>query len=223
MEKHGFLVETASEIDAGLLTRYHHIKPAIVLLDIMLEKQNGLAFLKTIMALPKENQCPFILLSSNKHPQEIIEGLSLGAIDYFVKPPDLKKLIARCQKLCEHSECILIADDDDLFSEMVRFELEKEGFKCLRVDDGNKIMETLLKNKIDLILLDRMMPGKEGLTIAREILETPQTKDIPIIIVSAKRKEHDIVDAFKLKIQDYITKPIRPKELVIRVKRCLNH
>lgn len=113
---------------------------------------------------------------------------------------------------------ILIADDDDRIREVVRLYLEAEGFDVLQAENGQQVMETVQKTKIDLVVLDLMMPVLDGWTVCK--LLRKDTK-VPIVMLTAKSEENDRVLGLDLGADDYIVKPFSPRELVARVKAIL--
>jgi two-component system OmpR family response regulator len=110
---------------------------------------------------------------------------------------------------------ILIVEDDTSIAELVRDYLAVNGFECDIAADGIKGLETALNNDYDLIILDIMLPGLDGFAILSRIRES---KDIPVILLTAKKEEIDKIRAFGLGADDYMTKPFSPGELVARVK-----
>lgn len=110
---------------------------------------------------------------------------------------------------------ILIVEDDTSIAELVRDYLAVNGFECDIAADGIKGLETALNNDYDLIILDIMLPELDGFAILSRIREA---KDIPVILLTAKKEEIDKIRAFGLGADDYMTKPFSPGELVARVK-----
>ena len=116
---------------------------------------------------------------------------------------------------------ILIIEDEKAVREMLRFTLKNNGFEILEAEDSNSALDILKKNNINLILLDWMLPGKEGIEIARNIRTSGDTKDIPIIMLTAKSDESDKILGLEYGADDYVTKPFSPKELIARIKALL--
>ena len=116
---------------------------------------------------------------------------------------------------------ILIIEDEKAVREMLCFTLKNNGFEILEAEDSNSALDILKKNNINLILLDWMLPGTEGIEIARNIRTSGDTKDIPIIMLTAKSDESDKILGLESGADDYVTKPFSPKELVARIKALL--
>lgn len=113
---------------------------------------------------------------------------------------------------------ILIVDDEVLIRNVIKEYLLNEGYKVLEAKAGFDALRVISDNKVDLIVLDIMMPKMDGFTCLSEIRKT---KNIPVIMLSARKEETDKLNSFDLGVDDYVTKPFSPKELVARVKAHL--
>ena len=116
---------------------------------------------------------------------------------------------------------ILIIEDEIAVREMLTFTLKNSGFKTFEAGDSEAALSILSKYNIDLILLDWMLPGKAGIDISRALRISGETKDLPIIMLTAKSEESDKIMGLESGADDYITKPFSPKELVARIKALL--
>ena len=116
---------------------------------------------------------------------------------------------------------VLIIEDEKAVREMLCFTLKNNGFAIFEAEDSDSAFDTLKKNDINLILLDWMLPGKQGIEISRLLRSSGETKDIPIIMLTAKSDESDKVLGLESGADDYITKPFSPKELVARIRALL--
>lgn len=113
---------------------------------------------------------------------------------------------------------ILVADDDGYIREVVRFALESAGHDVLECADGVEALETLASHSVDAIVLDIVMPEKDGLDVCRAIRAR---SDVPILFLSSRDDEIDRVLGLEIGADDYVTKPFSPRELVARVKTIL--
>ena len=116
---------------------------------------------------------------------------------------------------------ILIIEDEKAVREMLCFTLKNNGFEILEAEDSNSALDALKENEINLILLDWMLPGKQGIEISRIIRSSSEIKDIPIIMLTAKSDESDKVLGLESGADDYVTKPIKPRLLLSRVNDLL--
>ena len=116
---------------------------------------------------------------------------------------------------------ILIIDDEEDLIELVRYNLEQEGFQVKGATDGESGLNTAIKETPDLILIDLMLPGIDGLEVCRSLRTNNRTASIPVIMLTAKGAESDRVVGLELGADDYVTKPFSPRELAARVKAVL--
>jgi len=118
-------------------------------------------------------------------------------------------------------ETILIVDDEKDIVKMLDYNLKKEGYKTLVAYDGEDALDMANTKHPDLILLDLMLPGVDGLEVCKEIKSERKTASIPIIMLTAKSQESDKIVGLELGADDYMTKPFSPRELIARIKAVL--
>jgi two-component system alkaline phosphatase synthesis response regulator PhoP len=116
---------------------------------------------------------------------------------------------------------ILIIEDDKDIVELVRYNLEKEGFQVSAAGDGMNGLAQVKKSPPDLLLLDLMLPRLSGLEICKEIRREAALNRLPILMLTARGEETDRVVGLELGADDYVTKPFSPRELVARIKALL--
>lgn len=116
---------------------------------------------------------------------------------------------------------ILIIDDESAIREMVCLALQQNGFACLEAADAHKAEVRIRETCPDLILLDWMMPGMSGIDLVRRLRRQQQTRDIPIIMLTARVEEDNVIQALSLGADDYITKPFSTRELIARIQSLL--
>lgn len=116
---------------------------------------------------------------------------------------------------------IYCVEDDDNIRELVIYTLETTGLKARGFSEGKAFMEALAFETPELILLDIMLPGEDGLTLLGKLKKSPNTRDIPVILVTAKASEYDKVFGLDNGADDYVTKPFGMVELVSRIKAVL--
>jgi two-component system phosphate regulon response regulator PhoB len=116
---------------------------------------------------------------------------------------------------------ILAVDDEEDILELLRFNLTKEGFAVVCAGSGEEALKLTRLEKPELILLDLLLPGIDGLEVAKRLKNDPSTRGIPVIMVTAKGEEADIVTGLEVGAEDYITKPFSRKVLIARVRAVL--
>lgn len=116
---------------------------------------------------------------------------------------------------------ILIVEDEEDIAETLRIHLEREGYRAVAARSGEEALLTLNRMTVDLVLLDLMLPGIDGLEVCRAIKRNPAWTRIPVIIVSARGEDADVVAALELGAEDYVTKPFSLRVLVARIRSVL--
>jgi phosphate regulon transcriptional regulator PhoB len=116
---------------------------------------------------------------------------------------------------------VLVVDDERDIVELVRYHLEKEGFRCLVAADGAAALRLAREARPDVLVLDRMLPGLDGLEVTRQLRRDAATARLPIIMLTARADEVDRVVGLEVGADDYVVKPFSPRELVARVRALL--
>ena len=119
------------------------------------------------------------------------------------------------------SRTIMLVEDEAPIREMLKIVLEQVGFSVNEAEDFDIALEKMVEPYPDLVLLDWMLPGGSGVQLARKLKEHEFTRDIPIIMLTARGEEEDKVRGLEAGADDYITKPFSPKELVARIKAVM--
>ena len=134
----------------------------------------------------------------------------------------MRKMITKLQVIympTAENEKILVAEDEPSVRRLISFKLEKENFTVDVEENGQNVMEKLRSEDYDVLILDLMLPGLDGLQILKRIRQ--QEIDISVLILSAKSQEKDITRGFELGADDYLTKPFKSQELIVRLKNLL--
>lgn len=118
-------------------------------------------------------------------------------------------------------ETILIVDDEEDIIELIKYNLKNEGYGILSAMTGEEAIKIAKHSRPDLVVLDLMLPGIDGLEVTRYLKKNDDTMDIPIVMVTAKGEESDIVAGLELGANDYISKPFSPRELTARIRAIL--
>ncbi len=118
-------------------------------------------------------------------------------------------------------ERILIVEDEEDIAELLEYNLQRQGFEAEAVGSGEEGLELTRQMEPDLLILDLMLPGLSGLEVCRALKSDPERSRIPVIMLTAKGEEEDIIAGFEAGADDYVTKPFQPRILVARVKAVL--
>jgi DNA-binding response OmpR family regulator len=117
---------------------------------------------------------------------------------------------------------ILVVEDDEVMRGLIEHILVKQGFQVFSASEGEEALEHIRGRKPDAIILDAMMPGMDGYEVLHTLRADNITRDIPVLMLSARALERDVISGFDFGANDYLVKPFRPEDLVTRLKRLLN-
>jgi two-component system, OmpR family, alkaline phosphatase synthesis response regulator PhoP len=118
-------------------------------------------------------------------------------------------------------EKILIVEDEEEIRELVAYNLVKQGYRVIPAETGEEGLRLVRSEVPDLIVLDLMLPGVDGLEVCRTLKRNPETEAIPLVMLTAKGEESDIVTGLELGADDYLTKPFSPRVLTARIRAVL--
>ncbi|MBF0285311.1 MAG: response regulator [Magnetococcales bacterium] len=121
----------------------------------------------------------------------------------------------------EGNDRILVVEDDEETRTLLRDYLERNGFRCTTARDGPAMRAELVRGAPDLVVLDLMLPGEDGLTLCRTLRADPVTANLPVIMLTARAEETDRIVGLEMGADDYLPKPFNPRELLARVKSVL--
>ncbi|MGH7726550.1 MAG: winged helix-turn-helix domain-containing protein [Candidatus Eiseniibacteriota bacterium] len=116
---------------------------------------------------------------------------------------------------------ILIVDDEREIRELLRYNLERQGYHVLTAQNGEEALSRIFSTRPDVVLLDLLLPGLNGLEVLREVRAEPSTKDLPVLLLTARGAEMDKLLGFERGADDYVTKPFSPREVIARVEAVL--
>jgi len=118
-------------------------------------------------------------------------------------------------------QTILVVEDERDIADLIGFNLERAGFRVCKVHDGTSAAPTAAQERPALVVLDIMLPGKDGFAVFRELRRDARTRDIPVIMLTARAQTEDRIHGLEAGADDYLTKPFSPKELLLRVQAVL--
>jgi DNA-binding response OmpR family regulator len=119
-------------------------------------------------------------------------------------------------------QSILVVEDDRSVQSLISYKLKNSGFEVHLASNGAEALEFLAKNTVDLILADLMMPVMSGKEFLVAVKKNESTKDIPVVILTAKTLENEVIEGLAMGADDYIKKPFSPAELIARVRNVLS-
>ncbi len=222
LKKAGYRVlEADNGEEAVKIARESH--PDIITLDILMPGIDGFEVMSRLKKGPKTKNIPVVVVSIVDDEEK---GFRLGAYDYYSKPIDKKKLLQTIgylsKKMNEKEHyTILVVDDDKSIVEAVEALLKPEGFETMKAYDGVEALEVIAGKKPDLVVLDLKMPRMDGYEVMKHLKSKEDTKNIPVIILTASDLERGRKKSLILGAAEYFTKPFTKNEFIEGLKRAL--
>jgi len=207
-------------------------KPDLILLDVNMPDIDGYEAIKSLKADERYSNIPVIFLTGNSDRESVVKGLSLGAVDYVIKPFSEAKLIEsidthlnpkKSKDMNQDEEddnkpSVLIVDDVSSMLRAMQYALH-DRYKVYILSKSEDAIDFLRTKKPDLILLDYLMPVINGFDLIPIIRALPDHKDTPIIIITTEGTIDHVNEAMGLGASDFIVKPFKPKELNDKVSK----
>jgi len=193
-------------------------RPIAVTLDLVLPGLDGWEVLKSLKADATTCNIPVVIISMVEN-REL--GLALGADDYFVKPVDRDRFLDRIRALTQNDRPrLLLIDDDAAVHALLEEELGRAGFDIISAFNGESGLSDAKQNHPDVIILDLMMPGMSGFEVAGALKESPETANIPIVVLTSKEISADDRRELQSKVSSFVQKGKSAREqLVTEIRR----
>lgn len=228
------VIEAVDAESGILLTKIH--EPDLILMDIQLPDMDGLQATRVIKQDPDLNHIPIVALTSHAMIGDDNKAKAAGCDGYITKPintrtfmneifcfirsKDEQDIEPKKQEI-DYKPRILVVDDEPNNVKLISAMLFKEHFDIITAYDGKAALDIVNSRIIDLILMDIMMPEIDGYQVTQLVKQNPQTKDIPIILVTALQSEHDKKLGFDAGADEFLTKPINKIEIIARIRSML--
>ncbi|MDD9901591.1 MAG: response regulator [Alphaproteobacteria bacterium] len=211
-------VRTVTDVGAAMQVLQSE-NPALVFLD---DQMPGMTGLEMLEALEKAGgiEVPVMMLTASAAPEKVMRGLVSGAVDYITKPFDPAALVDKAmQRISRGKITILIADDDAPVRDILAHRFKAVGCSVVTASDGTRALEIMREKPPQLAVLDRMMPGLDGLVVLQQMQEDEILSDVPVVFLTARHQEQAVLEGLNLGAADYIVKPFNPEEVVARCMR----
>ncbi|SDL65658.1 response regulator [Maricaulis salignorans] len=198
------------------------LTPDVLLLDDGLPNLRGLDLIEALHRDGMTRDMGVVMLTANAAPDSVLRAIQAGAVDYLVKPVDPVALVRTIRERLDNSRTsVLLIDDDPLVLQLLRDGFRNSGCLVSEAADGETALEMVANEKFDLLVLDRMMPGLDGSAVLHRLKSNPQTRSIPVIILTARGGADESLAFLRRGVTDFITKPFNPDEVVLRGLRIL--
>jgi len=208
-----------------------NFKPDLILLDVNMPDCDGYETIKSLKADSRYEDIPVIFLTSKSDRESVVKGLSLGAVDYIIKPFSTSKLIEvinnelnpdtlkqGTQETESNKPSILVVDDVTSMLRAIQYALH-DRYKVYALSKSQDVLDFLKNKNPELIILDYMMPALDGFDLIKIKTEMPKFKDTPIIIITTEGTKEHVNKAISLGVSDFLVKPFNPSELNIKVAK----
>lgn len=193
-------------------------KPDLILLDVNMPTVNGFEVLKKLKSTAATQNIPVIMLTRRDEDDSVINAISFGAVDYVTKPFEMPDLIARItEQLVSRKNKVLVADDDELIRELLSHRFHRIGTSVITAKSGPEALQRIQAERPDAVVLDIMMPGMSGINVLKKMKEDEILRKIPVILLTAKTQQENILLGLESGAHDYVTKPFDTDEVVARV------
>ncbi|MFT5170242.1 MAG: DNA-binding response OmpR family regulator [Candidatus Marinamargulisbacteria bacterium] len=198
-------------------------RPDIIVSDLHMPDVTGLNLLEFVNSDTRLKSIPLIFMTGSKDDAIFFDCLAKGAKEFLQKPVEPEDLLDIINRFSGTGiKKILVVEDDLFMHHIFEANLPKHAFKLTFEADGNQVSKKLTDDDFDMIILDRMLPGKDGLSVLIELKGKKSSKDLPILICSAKNSDAQIKEVFDNGADDFVSKPIKFEELLFRINRLLN-
>ena len=216
-------INTAGDAEQAL-AMMNDDRPDLLLLDDQMPGAfTGLQLQEKLRQIDTLKDLPIVMITASQKSDSVMRALSAGAVDYIVKPFDTEKvgerLRTRIQRL---SKTVFIVDDDQAICDLLWRKFSAAGYKPRVFTDGLDALTAIMDTPPALVVLDKMLPGIDGNMVLQKIREKQDLHDLPVVVLSARRQERDIVSGFDIGATDYVVKPFNPQELIARCVRLLD-
>lgn len=243
LERAGYAVAVRRDGASGL-EAVRSAKPNLVLLDMMLPKLNGFQVLEKLHAEKVLPGLPLVIISNSGQPVEVDRALELGVRDYLIKvnfePNEVldkvKSILKPENNAADHpphnpnptsavanpKASILIIEDDNFLVDLLEKKFRKQGYETRRAVDAKSARAALESKKIDLILLDVILPGMDGFTFLAELKANDKHKNVPVVVISNLGQREEVERGLKSGAADYIVKAhVTPGDIVVKSEEVL--
>lgn len=218
LDEHGYSSQTVGNYQQAL-TAVQNWKPDLVILNVLIQAFNPLDFINEIKKNPF-TETQKIIVFSQTAKTNIVTGPAPKVRGYLTKPVDFEKLKAELLKAAPPAEgrqqTVMVADDDTEFSDLVKMFLEANNYRPVVVNNAKAVLDVMQSEEPDALLLDIMMPGKDGFAIMEEMQDSAATANIPIIVLSALRLDNYQERGVLTGLPEIVAKEI-PQDLLLKL------
>jgi two-component system cell cycle response regulator len=226
LKYHGYEVLEAADGAAGLEMAREHM-PDLILLDLQMPVMGGFAVIRELRETPELSKLKVIAVTSFAMKGDREKALEAGFDEYVTKPIDTRKFVEIVKNILPSESMtlkkpiILCVDDDPANLKLLENILVPRGYEVVSAANGEDALQKIKTRTIDLVLLDLMMPGMDGLQVSRKIKDNKRYRNIPIIMLTAYTGAEAYIKSLSNEVFAYLQKPFEVEELVRNVRAAL--
>ncbi len=226
LKYHGYELLEASDGAAGLAMAKEHM-PDLILLDLQMPVMGGFAVIHELRKTPELSKLKVIAVTSFAMKGDREKALEAGFNEYVTKPIDTRKFIEVVKNILPdetaalNKPVILCVDDEPANLKLLENILEPRGYAVVSAINGEDALRKIKKQTVDLVLLDLMMPGMDGLQVSRKIKDNKKSKNIPIVMLTAYTGVETYIESLSGEVFAYLHKPFETEALVKIVRAAL--
>ena len=225
----------AMDATTGIQLAQQH-RPDLILMDIQLPGMDGLTATRELKKDPALKDIPVVAITAHAMQGDDTNALEAGCSGYISKPIDTRSFLKKIPQFLQHNESIrktskhescgykkriLIVDDEPVNIKVLEAKLPSNEYEVSRASSGKEALEKVADTYPEVILLDIMMPEMDGYEVTRRLKADPNTRHIPIIVVTALTETKDKIKALDAGAEEFISKPVNSTELIARIKSML--
>ncbi|HWR73097.1 MAG TPA: response regulator [Nitrospirota bacterium] len=228
LKYHGYEVLEAADGVAGLEMARAYM-PDLILLDLQMPLMGGFAVIEELRKTPELSKLKVIAVTSFAMKGDREKALEAGFDEYVTKPIDTRKFIELVKNILPgenttmKKQVILCVDDEPANLKLLENILVPRGYEVISAESGEDALKKIKTRTIDLVLLDLMLPGKDGLQVSRKVKDNKKYRNIPIIMLTAHSGVESYIKSLSGEVFAYLHKPFEAEELVRLVRSALEH
>jgi len=190
-------------------------RPAAVIFDARLNHPAVAASIEAVYAEARAHELPMIALVASRREAAVAHAISQGSIRCLTGHSSCEALYDTVRAIFDRDRrVVLIGDDDAIVRNIIANRFRMHGFSILGAGDGAQVVDLAMRHRPSIIVLDRIMPGPEGVAVLQMLKTNPVTREIPVVMLTSKRRAMEIKEARSAGAADYIVKPFRPEHVV---------
>lgn len=217
----GFDTDTAHNQHEAM-EKIQRQKPDLITLDIGLPGQNGHVILRQLKQSPAYAGIPIIMISGNIQDRHVDGAIAYGAVDYIFKPIDAAHTARKISRILNaRGQIILVVDNDPFILKLIQAKFRHTGFEIMTAENGHDALDMIAQKTPNLVMLDMLMPGMDGVAFLRELRQAHDATSLPVIVMSTYDDRETKATALAAGAQEYHVKPFVIEDMIVAAMRLM--